>query len=112
MARSIPLLQLLKYDTTQKILVALADAESRSILLSTIKEEKSAAELSETLHIPLSSVYKKLSILVDLALMKVTRIDVEPRGRKKFKLYKSRISKAEIRIEGSTPAPILELDPN
>lgn len=112
MARSISLLQLLKYDITQKILVALADAESRSLLLSTIKVEKSAAELSEELHIPLSSVYKKLSTLTDLALMEVTRIDVEPRGRKKFKLYKSRIAKAEIRIEGSNPETILELAPN
>ena len=112
MARSVPLLQLLKYDTTQRILEALADAESRSLLISAIQEAKSAAELSEELHIPLSSVYKKLSVLTDLALMEVARNDVEPRGRKKFKMYRSRIAKAEIRIDGSDPHTILELAPN
>ncbi len=60
MTRRITLPQLKKYDITQKVIEALADAESRAILFSVIKKGKTATELSEKLKIPLSSVYKKL----------------------------------------------------
>ncbi|MFB5645540.1 MAG: ArsR family transcriptional regulator, partial [Nitrosopumilaceae archaeon] len=63
MARKHPLPQLKKYDVTQKVIEALADAESRAILFSTIKKGKTAADLSYQLQIPLSSVYKKLTDL-------------------------------------------------
>lgn len=109
MARRVTLPQLKKYDITQKVIEALADAESRAILFSIIRNGKTAAELSEKLKIPLSSVYKKIADLEELTLIKVDKWMISDKGRK-FKVYKSRISKAEISIK--KPDPILELVPN
>jgi predicted transcriptional regulator len=107
--KKIPLSQLKKYDVNQKILEALADAQSRSILFSIIKEGKTALELSEKYRIPLSSVYKKISDLENLALVRVEKWVLSDNG-KKFKVYKSRISQAEISIK--KPEPIITLSPN
>ena len=101
--------QLKKYDVNQKVLEALADAQSRSILFSVIKHGKTAAELAEKHKIPLSSVYKKISDLEDLSLIKVEKLILGDNG-KKFKLYKSRISKADISIR--KPEPVIILSPN
>ena len=109
MKKKVPLSQLKKYDVTQKILEALADAQSRSIIFSIIKEGMTALELSEKYRIPLSSVYKKISDLEDLALIKVDKWVLSDNG-KKFKVYKSRISRAEINIR--KPEPIITLSPN
>ena len=68
-----------------------------------------ASELSEKLKIPLSSVYKKLGDLEELTLIEVERWMISDKGRK-FKIYKSRISKADISIK--KPDPILNLVPN
>ena len=57
MKRRITLPQLKKYDITQKVILALADAESRAIIFSIIRKGKTASNLSESLKIPLSSVY-------------------------------------------------------
>jgi predicted transcriptional regulator len=103
------LTQLKKYDVNQKILEALADAQSRSILFSVIKEGKTAAELAEKHKIPLSSVYKKISDLEDLSLIKVEKWILSDNG-KKFKIYKSRISKADVSIR--KPEPVISLSPN
>ena len=97
MTRRITLQQLKKYDVNQKILETLADAESRYLLFSTIKEEKAASELSAELNIPLSSVYKKLSALEDLALITV-RSTIDRSNNKRYKLYRSLISAATIDI--------------
>jgi predicted transcriptional regulator len=107
--KKVPLSQLKKYDVNQKILEALADAQSRSILFSIIKDGKTALELSEKYRIPLSSVYKKISDLEDLALVKVDKWVLSDNG-KKFKVYKSRISRAEISIK--KPEPVITLSPN
>ena len=88
---------------------ALADVESRAILFSVIKKGKTATELSEKLRIPLSSVYKKLSELEELALIRIEKWILSDKGRK-FKVYRSRISKAEISIK--KPEPVLNLIPN
>ena len=109
MKRKVPLAQLKKYDVNQKILEALADLQSRSILFSIIKEGKTALELSEKYRIPLSSVYKKISDLEDLALIRVDKWVLSENG-KKFKVYKSRISHAEISIK--KPEPVIILSPN
>lgn len=101
--------QLKKYDVTQKVIEALADAESRAILFSIIKKGKTAAELSDQLKIPLSSVYKKLTDLEELTLIEVEKWLISDKGRK-FKVYKSRISKADITIK--KPEPVLTLLPN
>ena len=101
--------QLKKYDVTQKVIEALADSESRAILFSIIKKGMTASELSEKLKIPLSSVYKKLSDLEELTLIEVEKWLISDKGRK-FKMYKSRISKADISIR--KPDPILNLVSN
>ena len=109
MTRRLTLPQLKKYDVTQKVIEALADSESRAILFSVIKKGMTAAEMSDKLKIPLSSVYKKLGDLEELTLIEVERWMISDKGRK-FKIYKSRISKADISIK--KPEPILNLVPN
>ena len=93
----------------QKVIEALADAQSRVILFSIIKQGKTAMELSEAHRIPLSSVYKKISDLEDIALVKVDKLILSDNG-KKFKIYKSRISKADVSIK--KPEPTIILTPN
>ena len=109
MAKRLTLPQLKKYDITQKVIEALADAESRSILFSIIRKGKTATELSYELKIPLSSVYKKLSDLEELTLVKIDKWMISDKGRR-YKVYKSRISKADISIR--KPEPNLILAPN
>ena len=109
MARKLTLPQLKKYDVTQKVIEMLADAESRAILFSIIKKGKTATELSEKHKIPLSSVYKKISDLEELTLIKVDSWRISEKGRK-FKIYKSRIRNAEISIK--KPEATLILTPN
>lgn len=109
MTRRLTLPQLKKYDVTQKVIEALADSESRSILFSIIKKGMTASELSGRLKIPLSSVYKKLADLEELTLIEVEKWMISDKGRK-FKMYKSRISKADISIK--KPDPVLNLVPN
>jgi len=104
---TLPLLK--KYDVTQKVIEMLADAESRAILFSIIKKGKTAAELSEKHKIPLSSVYKKISDLEELTLIKIDSWRISEKGRK-FKIYKSRIKNAEINIK--KPEATLILTPN
>ena len=109
MKRRITLPQLKKYDITQKVILALADAESRAIIFSIIRKGKTASNLSESLKIPLSSVYKKLADLEDLTLIEIEKTILSENGRR-FKIYKSRINKAEISIKKSEP--ILSLSAN
>lgn len=93
----------------QKVLEALSDAQSRTILFSIVKEGKTALELSEKYRIPLSSVYKKITDLEQIALVKVEKWELSDNG-KRFKVYKSRISKADISIR--KPEPAITLTPN
>ena len=104
--KRLSLAQLKKYDVNQKVIEALADAQSRSILFSIIKQGKTAMKLSEEHRIPLSSVYKKISDLEEIALVKVDKWILSDNG-KKFKLYKSRISKADVSIKKPEPVIIL-----
>jgi predicted transcriptional regulator len=104
--RRLTLPQLKKYDITQKVIEALADAESRAILFSIIKKGRTASDISEKCKIPLSSVYKKLSELEDLTLIEIEKWLISDKGRK-FKVYRSRISKADISIKKSEPSLIL-----
>ena len=109
MAKRLTLTQLKKYDVNQKVLEALADAQSRTILFSVIRDGKTAADLADEHKIPLSSVYKKISDLEDLSLIKIEKLILSDNG-KKFKVYKSRISKADISIK--KPEPVISLSPN
>lgn len=105
----ITLPQLKKYDVNQKVITALADAESRAILFSITKRSKSAPDLAEKLKIPISSVYKKLSELQSLTLIEVEKTVLSHSGRR-LKMYRSRIKKADISIR--KPEPTLTLVPN
>ena len=109
MRHKITLPQLKKYDITQKVIEALADAESRAIIFSITRKGKTASSLCESLKIPLSSVYKKLAALEDLTLIEVEKTILSDKGRR-FKVYKSRINKAEILIK--KPEPTLSLSAN
>lgn len=68
------------FDTTSKpdettrddILSALGDCSSRAILRETADRALTAAELSETLDLPLSTVYRKVERLVDVSLVDET----------------------------------------
>ena len=105
----ITLPQLKRYDITQKVIEALADTESRAIIFSIIRKGKTASNLSISLKIPLSSVYKKLSDLENLTLIRIEKTILSENG-KRFKVYRSRISKAEISIK--KPEPTLTLSAN
>ena len=109
MQHKITLPQLKKYDITQKVIEALADAESRVIIFSIIRRGKTASDLSTSLKIPLSSVYKKLTDLKNLTLIEVEKTILSENG-KHFKIYRSRINKAEISIK--KPEPTLTLSAN
>ena len=109
MQHKITLPQLKRYDITQKVIEALADAESRAIIFSIIRKGKTASNLSNSLKIPLSSVYKKLTDLENLTLIEVEKTILSENG-KRFKVYRSRINKAEILIK--KPEPTLSLTAN
>ena len=106
MVKRLTLPQLKKYDITQKVIESLADSESRAIIFSIVKKGSTAAELSNKLKIPLSSVYKKISDLEELTLIKVESWNISDKGRK-FKVYRSRIKHAEISIRKPEPVLIL-----
>jgi predicted ArsR family transcriptional regulator len=106
MSRKLTLPQLKKYDISQKVIEALADSESRAILFSIVKKGNTAAELSDKLKIPLSSVYKKLSDLEELTLIEIEKWMLSDKGRK-YKVYRSRIKQAEIFIKKPEPVLIL-----
>ncbi len=109
MRHKITLPELKKYDITQKVIEALSETESRTILFSIIRKGKTANDLSTSLHIPLSSVYKKLADLEYLTLIEVEKYLISDKGRR-FKIYRSRINKAEIIIK--KPEPVVLLSAN
>jgi predicted transcriptional regulator len=78
-------------------------------LFSVKNESKDVGQIANELKLSLSTVYKTLSILEDLALAEVEQYIISPEG-KKIKLYRSRIGKVEITLEGFEP--ILNLYPN
>ena len=109
MQKHLTITQLKKYDINQKIIETLADHESRHLLFSIIRKPKTAAELSKQLSIPLSSVYKKLSDLEELTLIEIAKWMISDKGRR-YRSYKSRISKAVINIQNKEPT--ITLIPN
>ncbi|MEO2220400.1 MAG: helix-turn-helix domain-containing protein [Nitrosopumilus sp.] len=102
-------IQLSEFNITQKIIESLSNACTRSVLFSVKNESKDVGQIANELKLSLSTVYKTLSILEDLALVEVEQYIISPEG-KKIKLYHSRIGKVEITLEGFEP--ILNLYPN
>lgn len=102
------IIQLSEFDITQKIIESLSNICTRAVLFSVKKESKDATQISEELNISLSSVYKTVSTLEELALLDVEKYIISKEG-KKIKLYRSRIGKVEITMQGMEP--VLHLYP-
>ncbi len=103
------IVQLSEFDITQKIIESLSNVCTRAVLFSIKKESKDATQIADELKISLSTVYKTLSNLEDLALAEAEKYVISSEG-KKIKYYRSRISKVEIILEASQPK--LNLYPN
>jgi predicted transcriptional regulator len=92
------IIQLSEFDINQKIIESLSNVCTRSVLFSVKNESKDVTQIANELKISLSTVYKTLSTLEDLALAEVDRYVISPEG-KKVKLYRSRIGKVEITLD-------------
>ncbi len=103
------IIQLSEFDITQKIIESLSSVCTRAVLFSIKNESKDANQIADELKISLSTVYKTLCTLEDLALVEVDRYIISSEG-KKIKQYRSRIGKVEITLEN--PEPRLNLYPN
>ena len=97
------IIQLSEFDITQKIIESLSNVCTRSVLFSVKHESKDATQIADELKISLSTVYKTLSTLEDLALAEVDKFIISPEG-KKIKLYRSRIGKVEITLDDLEPS--------
>ena len=102
------ILQLSQYEITQKIIDTLINTCHRAVLYSIIRTSKDASQISSELSISLSAVYKTLNQLEDLTLIQVEKFTFL--DGKKTKLYKSRIGRAEIKLENDDA--VLHLFPN
>jgi DNA-binding transcriptional ArsR family regulator len=103
------IIQLSEFDITQKIIESLSNVCTRTVLFSIKSESKDATQIADELKISISTVYKTLSVLEDLALVEVEQYVISPEG-KKIKQYRSRIGKVEITLESLEPS--LSLYPN
>lgn len=103
------IIQLSEFDVTQKIIESLSNVCTRAVLFSIKSESKDATKISDELNISLSTVYKTLSSLEDLALVEVDKFIISSEG-KKIKKYRSRIGKVEITL--TDMEPILNLYSN
>ena len=100
------IIQLSEFDVTQKIIESLSNVCTRSVLFSVKNESKDVPQIADELKISISTVYKTLSTLEDLALVEIDRYVISPEG-KKIKLYRSRIGKVEITLDDLEPTLIL-----
>jgi len=103
------IIQLSEFDITQKIIESLSNVCTRAVLFSIKNKSKDATQIADELKISLSTVYKTLCTLEDLALIEVEKYVISSEG-KKIKQYRSRIGKVEITLENSEP--LLNLYPN
>lgn len=108
MSRKAHIIQMSEFDITQKIVEALSNVCIRAVLFSVLAEAKDANHIAAELGLSLSAVYKTLSHLEDLALVEVERYTLA--GKKKIKMYRSRIGRVEIHMTGMDP--VLNLYPN
>ena len=99
-------IQLSEFNITQKIIESLSNVCTRSVLFSIKNESKDVTQISDELKISISTVYKTLSLLDDLALAEIDHFVISPEG-KKIKLYRSRIGKVEITLENLEPTLML-----
>ena len=91
------ILELDEYDINQRVIEALTTTCSHAILFSIVNKEKDAVQIAGQLRISLSSVYKTLANLEKLSLIEIQRFQINS-DSKKIKMYRSKISKADITI--------------
>ena len=103
------IIELSEFDITQKIIESLSNVCTRSVLFSIKNESKDVTQIANELKISLSTGYKTLSTLEDLALAEIEQYIISDEG-KKIKLYRSRIGKVEITLDDLDP--VLSLYPN
>ncbi len=103
------IIQLKEFDVTQKIIESLSNVCTRAVLFSVKNESKDATQIADELNLSISTIYKTLSALEDLALVEVHKF-IFTREGKKIKKYRSRIGKVEITLNDNEP--ILHLHPN
>ncbi len=72
-----------------KILEMVSDKYCRKILSITMKEHKSVNKISEETKIPISTIYRRVQMLHDEKLMRISGM-IDENGKKTF-LYKSKI---------------------
>ena len=65
------IIELSEFDITQKIIESLSNVCTRSVLFSIKNESKDVTQIANELKISLSTVYKTLSTLEDLALAEI-----------------------------------------
>ncbi len=97
------IIQLSEFDITQKIIESLSNVCTRAVLFSVKNESKDATQIADELKISISTVYKTLSTLEELALAEVDKYVISSEG-KKIKLYRSRIGKVEITLDDLEPS--------
>ena len=90
-----------KYDISQKILKELANLESRHILFAIMKSHKSIQDISREQKIPLSSVYKRITSLMECSLIH-EKVDFSDNGHV-TRFYQSKIKDVEISITKFEP---------
>lgn len=103
------IIQLSEFDVTQKIIESLSNVCTRAVLFCVKEAAKDATQIAEELQISISTVYKTLSNLEELALITVEKFVISSEG-KKIKLYKSRVG--EVQITMKNMEPVLSLYPN
>ncbi len=82
-----------------EIMKLLADEYNIKILSASLKEPKSAQDLSVELGIPVASCYRKIRDLEDTNLLEVADSVLTPDG-KRIKLYRSNITRFFVSFEG------------
>lgn len=85
------------HEVAMPLLQELADGVSHRIIMSTIDEAKTAAQVSAENSLPLSSTYKKIKKLQDAGLLSVERIELDGKGRKVV-YYRSRVKSMEFNL--------------
>jgi len=103
-------IQLSEYDVTQKIIESLTNVCTRAVLFSIVHEPKDATQIAHEVRLSLSTVYKTLSNLEELALIQVNNFKISDEG-KKIKLYKSKIGQVVITIKDTEPILSLYANP-
>lgn len=76
----------------------LTERYSAKILLATTRKPRTALELSDSLGIPIAACFRKIKLLEDAGLIVCVERRLTPEG-KRFSLFRSKVTDAEIVLE-------------